>query len=124
MSSAENPTSPPVAARRFVWVAEVRPEKLTRYRALHTAPWPAVNAVIQACNIRNYSIHLGLIEGKPHLFSYLEYIGSDFAADMARMAADTDTQRWWAECVPCLVPRPGLPAPGVWAGTEEIYHLA
>lgn len=115
---------PPARVRRFAWVAEVRPEKLERYRALHAAPWPSVDAMIRACNIRNYSIHLRRIGDVPHLFSYLEYTGSDFAADMARMAADPETLRWWAECVPCLVAQPGLPAPGVWADAEEIYHLS
>ena len=29
------------------------------------------------------------------LFSYYEYIGTDHAADQARIAADPATQRWW-----------------------------
>jgi L-rhamnose mutarotase len=111
------------SVRRFAWVAEARPEKIDRYLGLHAAPWPSVNAMIKACNIRNYSIYVRRIGGVPHLFSYLEYVGADFAADMARMAADPDTQRWWAECMPCLVAQPGLTAPGVWADAEEIYHL-
>ena len=34
------------------------------------------------------------------MFAYLEYHGSDFAADTAKMAADPKTQEWWAVCGP------------------------
>ena len=39
-----------------------------------------------------------------YLFSYFEYTGSDFAADMAKLAADPTTQRWWEVCKPCHEP--------------------
>ena len=39
-----------------------------------------------------------------YLFSYFEYVGDDFAADMANMAADPTTQKWWAVCKPCQEP--------------------
>ena len=31
-------------------------------------------------------------------------MGNDFAADMAKMAADPVTQQWWDVCKPCQVP--------------------
>ena len=40
-------------------------------------------------NIRNYSIY----RHDERLFAYFEYVGDDFAADMAAMAADPDVQR-------------------------------
>ena len=43
-------------------------------------------------NIRNYTI----VREGPQLIAYFEYVGDDFAADMAAMAADPETQRWWA----------------------------
>jgi L-rhamnose mutarotase len=72
-------------------VIGVRPEKLEEYKKLHAAVWPEVLAMIRDCNIRNYSIYYrdGL------LFSYFEYIGEDYEADMAKMAADPTTQKWW-----------------------------
>ena len=48
---------------------------------------------IRRSNIRNYTIFLR--DGV--LFSYFEYIGTDYEADMAAMAADDQTQRWWAD---------------------------
>jgi L-rhamnose mutarotase len=104
--------------KRYGMVIRVRPEKLDEYRRLHAAVWPDVLRIVAACNIRNYSIYHkdGL------LFSYFEYVGTDFAADMARMAADPVTQQWWAVCKPCHDPLPTR-APGEWwADMEEVFH--
>jgi L-rhamnose mutarotase len=75
--------------------------------------------MIHACNIRNYSIYL-----RNHiLFSYFEYHGSDFAADMARMAADKTTQEWWALMMPMQDPLPDRGEGEWWAAMEEVFHL-
>ena len=58
---------------------------------------------IRRSNIRNYSIYR---EGT-QLFAYFEYVGDDFAADMAAMAADPETQRWWALTDALQEPLPG-----------------
>jgi len=41
-------------------------------------------------------MHPGLFieHGKYCLSSYFEYVGNDFEADMAKMAADPTTQEW------------------------------
>src|SRR5210317_773262 len=77
--------------KRYGWVIKVKPEKLEYYKELHANPWPEVNAMLKECNIQNYSIYYrdGL------LFSYLEYTGTDFDADMQKMAADSITREWW-----------------------------
>ena len=104
--------------KRYGMVLRVRPEKFEEYRRLHAAVWPGVLGMIAACNIRNYSIY----HKDGFLFSYFEYAGSDFAADMAKMAADPTTQRWWALCEPCQDPLPTR-APGEWwANMEEVFH--
>ena len=65
---------------------------MAEYERLHQAVWPSVLSRISASNIRNYSIYrYGEL-----LFSYMEYVGDDLEADMAAMAADPETQRWWA----------------------------
>ena len=53
-------------------------------------------ARISASNIRNYTIFLR--EPENILFGTWEYHGSDFDADMKKMAADPVTQDWWAVC--------------------------
>jgi L-rhamnose mutarotase len=111
--------------KRFGSVTEVLPEKLEEYKRLHAKAWPGVLARITASNIRNYSIHLRTFDDGRHiLFTYFEYAGSDFDADMAAIAADPETQRWWDVCKPCLKPFDGLPPGECWAPMEEVfYHL-
>ena len=110
-------------AQRFGSVIGLRSEKKDRYNQLHASVWPEVNAMIKACNIRNYSIYETELDGKMYLFSYFEYVGDDFAADMAKMAADPKTQEWWRECVPCQIRLPGTPDGEHWMVIPEVYHL-
>jgi len=104
--------------QRYGMVLKVRPDKLEEYKRLHAAVWPAVLRMIRECNIRNYSIY----HRDGYLFSYFEYGGQDFAADMAKMAADPTTQQWWDHCKPCQEPLETR-APGEWwANMEEMFH--
>jgi len=109
--------------KRYGSVIGLRDEKLEEYKALHAAVWPDVLEMIAACHIRNYSIFLRRMpDGRLYLFSYFEYTGADFAADMAKMAADPKTQAWWTLCEPCQQPLADR-APGEWwAGMEEVFH--
>jgi len=114
----------PTALQRFVWVTGLKPEKAQYYRELHAKPWPGVTKMIKACHIQNFSIHEREIDGKLFLISYLEYTGKDFGADMKKMAADPETQRWWKETDPCQSPLPDAAANGkIWAGTREVFYL-
>ena len=109
--------------KRYGWVIGVRPEKLDEYKRLHAAVWPGVSKMIRECHIQDYSIYLRqLPDGHYYLFSYLEYVGSDFAGDMARMAADEETQRWWAVCKPCQLPIANRAEGEWWADMEEVFH--
>lgn len=106
-------------AIRLGQVIRLRPEKAEYYRQLHANAWPGVLDMIKACNIRNYSIYLK--DG--YLFSYFEYTGDDYNADMAKMAADPLTQKWWAECKPCQEPLPARKAGEWWSDMEEVFHI-
>lgn len=110
--------------QRFGSMIEVKPEKLDEYKRLHAAVWPGVLRMIKQCHLQNYSIYLRkLPDGKHYLFSYFEYAGDDFAGDMAKMAADPETQRWWAVCKPCQEPLADRAPDEWWAGLEEVFHL-
>jgi len=110
--------------QRYAWVTGLKPEKAEHYRQLHAEPWPGVLKEIKLCHIQNFSIHEREIDGKLYLFAYLEYTGSDFEADMKKMAADPETQRWWKETDPCQLPLPDAAAAGkTWADTKEIFYL-
>ena len=105
---------------RYGMVIGVKPEKIGEYKRLHAATWPGVLSKIRECNIGNYSIYLKELEpGKHYLFSYFEYAGDDFDADMAKMAADPTTQEWWKVTAPCQIPLAGERS---WAHTEEVFH--
>ena len=109
---------------RYGMVIGLRPEKAEEYIRLHAAVWPDVLKMIQECNIRNYSIYLRkLDDGRQYLFSYFEYYGADFAADMAKMAADPTTQRWWELCEPCQQPLEDRKSNEWWAGMQEVFHM-
>lgn len=109
--------------KRYGSVIGVRPERIAEYKELHAAAWPEVLRMIAECNIRNYSIFLRELDGGlVYLFAYFEYHGSDFEADMAKMAADPATLRWWSFCQPCQKPL-GAAAPGQWwVDMEEVFH--
>ena len=108
---------------RYGSVIGIKPEKVEEYNRLHAAAWPGVLQMIKRCNIQNYSIYLRkLPDGKYYLFSYFEYVGGDFEADMATMAADPETQRWWEECKPCHVPFDDREPDEWWAGMQEVFH--
>lgn len=114
----------PNRVQRHAWVTGLKPHKADYYRKLHANPWPSVNRTLKECHIRNFSIYEREIDGKTYLFAYLEYTGRDFEADMKKMAADPETQRWWKETDPCQSPLPdALRAGRIWSDTKEIYHL-
>ena len=104
--------------KRYGMVIGIKPEKIEEYRKLHAAVWPDVLKMIKACNIRNYSIFLK----DDKLFSYFEYTGDDFEADMNEMAADPLTQQWWDVCKPCQQPLETRAEGEWWANMEEVFY--
>jgi len=110
--------------QRYGAVVGVKESMVGRYCELHAAVWPDVLAILSRNHVANYSIFLRrLVDGKHYLFSYLEYSGSDYAADMALVAAEPVTQRWWAECVPCLELLPDRKPDEIWSAMTEVFHL-
>ena len=106
---------------RMGQVIGVSPEKIAEYKELHAAVWPGVLAKIAECNIRNYTIFLR--EPENLLFATFEYHGDDWEADAAKMAADEETQRWWAVCMPCQQPLDTRNDGEWWAEMEEVFHV-
>lgn len=106
--------------KRYGSTIAIKAEKIDEYKRLHTEVWPDVLAKITACNIKNYSIFLR--EPENVLFSYFEYHGDDFETDMAMMAADPETLRWWAVCMPCQTPLEPRGEGEHWASMPEVFH--
>jgi len=105
--------------QRFGSVIRLRPERRNEYLALHANVWPAVEAALTRANVRNYTIFM---HDHP-LFGYYEYVGDDHVGDLARIAADPQTQRWWALTNPCQVRLAGTPDGSQWAPLAEVWHL-
>lgn len=107
--------------KRYGSVIGLQPDAVLEYQRVHAAVWPDVLAQIARSKIRNYSIFLKQPENL--LFAYFEYHGTDFAADMAAMAADSKTQEWWAVCNPMQAPLPTRKAGEWWADMAEVFHV-
>lgn len=105
--------------KRYGSVIGIKPEKLAEYKVLHANAWPEVLKMITQCNIQNYSIYFK----DNMLFSYFEYVGNDYEADMALMAADPITQEWWSVCKPCQQPLETRSEGEWWSDMEEVFHL-
>jgi L-rhamnose mutarotase len=105
--------------KRFGQTILLKPECANAYVIHHAAVWQGVLEMIKECNIQNYSI----FKKELVLFAYFEYVGSDFDADMARMAADPETQRWWDVVKPMMQPIENRKVGEFWADMEEIFHL-
>lgn len=105
--------------QRFGMIARLRPEKREQYLRLHGSVWPEVEAMITDSGIRNFTI----FAMDEVIVGYYEYIGEDYEADQARMAADTATRRWWALTGPCQLPfTAGSSAPN-WQLLDQVWHL-
>ncbi len=105
--------------RRFGQVIRVRPESIAAYEALHAAPWPGVLAMLRAANIRNYTIY----RHGDVLFATYEYMGDDYEADLARIAADPETQAWWRLTDAMQDPYPERAEGAWWLDLPEVFHL-
>jgi L-rhamnose mutarotase len=104
--------------KRYGQLIRVKPERFEEYKAAHARVWPEVLETIRRCHIHNYSI----FHWQGLLFAYFEYHGADYAADMAKMAADPKTQEWWKIMMPMQEPLPGRAEGDWWAGMEEVFH--
>lgn len=104
--------------KRVAQVIKLKAEQKALYLLLHQNVWKTIAQQIHDSNIRNYSIFLY----QDTLFSYFEYIGKDFDADMEKMASHEDTKQWWSLTDPCQQPVENA-LPGEWWHTiEEIFH--
>lgn len=102
-------------SKRFCQRAFLKREKIEEYRALHAAVWPDVLKTIKDCNLQNYSISIM----DDMVVAYFEYTGTDYDADMDKMAADPVTQEWWKHTKPCFV---GHDQGVYYEDLEEIFY--
>jgi L-rhamnose mutarotase len=107
-----------MVVKRVGQVIRVRPDAIEAYERLHADPWPGVLATLRAANIRNYSI----FRHEDVLFAYYEYVGSDYAGDLARIAADPVTRDWWKLTDAMQDPYPERADGSWWLDLPEVFH--
>jgi L-rhamnose mutarotase len=107
-----------MTVRRFGQRIDVLADRIDEYERLHADPWPGVIEQIRRSNIRNYTI----FRDGTDLFAYFEYVGDDFEADMAAMAADPETRRWWGRTDAMQAPRPDRDPGAWWKTLREVFH--
>jgi L-rhamnose mutarotase len=105
--------------KRYAQIIRLRPEAEAEYIRYHAAVWPTVLETIVGCGIRNYSIFLR----NGVLFAYFEYHGTDYEADMLKMAADPETQRWWSIMDPMQEPMADALHGEKWSEAREVFHF-
>lgn len=107
--------------QRMGMLIGIDPSRIAEYKSLHAAVWPQVLATLQKAHIRNYTIFLR--EPENLLFGYWEYHGENYGADMAQVARDPETKRWWSFCSPCQLPLASRSGGEHWAMMEQVFHL-
>lgn len=104
--------------QRYGSLIGLKKEYEERYIILHRNVFPGVLDRIRKCNIHNYSIFLQ----NGVLFSYFEYTGSNYQADMAAMADDI-TKDWWKLTDPMQEPLKTRKQGEWWASMELLFQV-
>jgi len=105
--------------KRYGSVIGLKAEMKDQYIHLHSYVWEDILEKLSEVNIKNYSIYLK----DNYLFSYFEYYGTDFEADMAKMKEDSRTLEWWSYTDPCQEPLESRKKGEWWASMEEVFHM-
>jgi L-rhamnose mutarotase len=105
--------------KRIGSVVGLKPEMMAEYIRLHTGDNCVVRDLLDKYHLNNFSIFLHQIEGKWYEFSYCEYTGDDFNADMAKLAAEPRNQAWLKVTDAMQIP---LKGERTWAKMENIYY--
>ncbi|MEO0795483.1 MAG: L-rhamnose mutarotase [Verrucomicrobiota bacterium] len=97
--------------------AGLHPDQELWYRTLHQTNWPGVIDQMARSHYQNWTTFMIEFDQVLMLFTHVEYIGSDRAADDELMKADPVTNRWWTHTEPCLYPL--ISGGGSWAAMPE-----
>ena len=108
-----------LSTKRIGAVIGVKPDQIAEYERIHADVWPGVLATLKRANVTKFSI----FRYENMLFSYMEYSGSNYEADMAMVAADPVTQDWWKITAPMQNPVSERRESEWWHEIPEVFHL-
>ncbi len=109
--------------QRFCELITLNPDRVEEFQKLHQKIPQAVRDAIRQKNIRNYSVFICSTRDQVYAIRYYEYVGEEYAADMAELERHPDYKTWrnaWEECQVTLMP---LSSGDWWAPSKEICHL-
>ena len=99
-------------------VCGITAENAKKYIEYHNNIPGEIRELIKECNIRNYSIFYR----KGLLFSYYEYVGENYEADMQKMADNADNKKWWDLVKPIMDPLADRDENEFWADMDLIFE--
>lgn len=106
--------------QRVGMVIGIKPDRISAYEALHAASNPGVRDLLTKYHMHNFSIYIHqLNNGQFYLFGYYEYTGSDYRADMKKLAEEPCNKEWLSKTDSQQAPLPGETG---WSKMQEIYH--
>lgn len=106
--------------QRIGMVIGIKPDRISAYEALHAASNAGVRDLLTKYHMHNFSIFIHqLDDGKYYLFGYYEYTGTDYKADMAKLATEPRNKKWLSVTDPMQIPLSGEKS---WAKMQEVYH--
>ncbi|KAF8913445.1 rhamnose mutarotase [Mucidula mucida] len=80
-------------SKRICQIIKLKSSAVTEYKECHAAVWPGVLAALERAHIVDYSINY--YPPLDLLVTTMKYTGTDYESDMAKVAEDPETQRWW-----------------------------
>jgi L-rhamnose mutarotase len=105
---------------RIGMIIGIKPDQISAYQALHATSNPGVRDLLLKYHMHNFTIFMHrLDDGKYYLFGYYEYTGTDYQADMAKLAAEPRNQKWLSVTDAMQIPLSGEKS---WATMQEVYH--
>ncbi|MEO5715157.1 MAG: L-rhamnose mutarotase [Luteolibacter sp.] len=113
-----NATRLMTGVRRHTSIVEIKTGRMDACRKLFAAVPEEVGALYHRVRIRNMTRYLKELGGKPYLITYFEYVGSDFAGDIARIEAAEAMKNWRKSVEELLV----SPQARVWEDVEEVFY--
>ncbi|MEJ2495439.1 MAG: L-rhamnose mutarotase [Ignavibacteriaceae bacterium] len=106
--------------KRIGMVIGIKADKIDEYKKLHTDSNAGVRDLLNKYNMHNFSIFLKQFDdGKWFLFGYYEYTGSDYEADMSKLAEENRNIEWLKMTDPMQIPFEGESS---WSQMEQVYY--
>lgn len=104
--------------KRYGQIIGIKPDQIEAYERLVANVWPELLETFHKYNMRNYSV----FRYQNLLFTYFEYVGDDFASDMAHVAVHPKVREWVSLTDPMQDPMPDRVEGEWWTNMRELFH--